>query len=191
MRKPKGFTLIELLVVIAIISVIAVLIMLKIGNSRGKAQFSAVKSDTIEMGKSIELFKKSDSVMDGSVILNTAAGPDRLNSDSPSGIGYLNQDIRALFVGKQEINKDDHRYTYGILIQKPTTEGLEYEYKTNKVHFNREPSPACYYFAVSGLREVYAEATHPIFAVVNGTSENLATLPVLPDSEGPGNTCSE
>jgi len=55
MRK-KGFTLVELMIVIAIISILATIIIPKMGQSRAKAQLSACIGNLRSVGTALEMY---------------------------------------------------------------------------------------------------------------------------------------
>ena len=110
----KAFTLIEVLVVITIIGILAVMVIFLVGNARNTTRNAAVKSNVVEAGKSIEVFRNEDSASD-SIISNLPlvnsqnlpardsghCGQNRCDSLSCNGINNTGvNNLPSIFTGK-------------------------------------------------------------------------------------------
>lgn len=124
MHQKRGFTLIELLVVVAIIGILATLVITQLGNVRSKARNSSIKSDVVEAGKAIELFRNDEvaaeriigagNVADSVITLAMVAGV-------PTGTNFL-----ATFTGA--LGTTDAALTYPVRFVKTPTSSATYSY---------------------------------------------------------------
>jgi prepilin-type N-terminal cleavage/methylation domain-containing protein len=185
MKKNKAFTLIELLVVIAIIGILATLVIVRIGNARGKSVISSAKSDISNLSKSVELFKRAEGLVDGSVIPNSASSVfDTLNSTGgPSQTGQPL--LSTVFTGTASIGTTANPAgTYGAAVTKTPGTGVVYVYKANIIAANRKPAVGCYVLYAKGLDKVVT-TEKAVFYVQDGSSGEATTDP-SPKARGTG-----
>jgi prepilin-type N-terminal cleavage/methylation domain-containing protein len=114
-KEIRGFTLIELLVVIAIIGILANVVMARVNVGQTQARNSVAKTNVIEGGKGIEVFK---SLNDERVISTTNSGNDSLQGTNGS--------MGQIFTGS--INSSGPAYSYGTSITKTPSSSYIFNY---------------------------------------------------------------
>jgi prepilin-type N-terminal cleavage/methylation domain-containing protein len=122
MYRKKGFTLIELLVVIAIIGILATLVITQLQSARVKARNSAAKSEVVEGGKAIEVFKDHELANERVAGVGAAGGSVASITGSTPGAN----DLTAYFSGT--VDYTDGTLAYPLRIQKTPAVTISYYY---------------------------------------------------------------
>lgn len=93
-RKYQSFTLIELLVVIAIIGILAAMVVVAVGDGRGKAQDARRKSDLHQISLGLEDYVNDKDAYPRSTIDNNCSfiisGVEKIADTSCSGLNLIN-----------------------------------------------------------------------------------------------------